>query len=521
MSCNCHNHHIGPPNDCSHINHVFDPKPPTFYGTWNHLYGHDITNKVSVSQPGIQSGLYRNNGPLNCSCCGNITMLTGVETTSKIILTVHLSYSNSDLNTSIDLEPGKVYTIDYLNEGELCRCTGLVSNIYRVSQLDESTNIYKINIDCSTQYAHNIVVIKSDQIRGIVKYIPYYGEDTTIKSAWHVYGNTIAHDIVDAIVVDAELDKNKNIIKGTIIQGILQNGTTTGGLCIGENSLKHNIILADSPSMGGHILKGYVVSGVVSTGDIDGDVEEDTGFITHATIKGSLRHVLLVDTQISGSYVKSGTGYLVNPVIENSRVFNAFVSGDDMITTGGVTVGNVTTSGITVGGKASGGIALGQIEGKDYTIIGGTTLSTEKTQLQTTGAVVVGGTIIGGKRVGNAIYGAIIKGGIASNGITTGGITSVELSGENVEQFIRNKGPIDYNKPMMIPGTFLPEGTRYHYVNIPNTIRNSNLDLYHREKIRYPLNRTNSEENLVLATNEIDYSRLFTNFGNMDIKNKF
>lgn len=519
MSCNCHNHnHIGPPNNCNHINHVFDPKPPTFYGTWNHLYGHDITNKVSVSQPGIQSGLYRNCGPLNCSCCGNVTMLTGVETSAKIILTVHLSYSDSKLNTSIDIEPGKVYTIEYLNEGELCRATGLVSNIYKISQLDDTTNIYKINLDCSTQYAHNVVVIKSDQIRGVVKYIPYYGEDTSMESAWHLYGTTIAYKITDAVIIDAELDKNKNLVKGKIIQGTIINGTTTEGLCIGENPLKHNLIISSPCSTGGNVLEGYIMNGVVASGDIDGITEDDTGYIVHATIRGNLRDVLLVDTKISNARVANNVGSLITPVIENSRVFNATVSGDDMVTTGGVTIGNVTMNAVTTGGTAKGGIAIGQIEGKDFTIMGGTTVA-NNAALVTERGIVVGGTVIGGSKVGQVIYGATVKGGICTRGITTNGVTSVDITSENVQSFINNKGPIDPTLPMMVVGVSLPDIYKITAMNlnIPRGIDKVANDWY-RDKLRYPLNRF-GDTDLVLATNEIDYSRLFTNFGNMDIPN--
>lgn len=516
MSCNCqHNHnHGGPPYDCSHINHVFDPKPPTFYGTWNHLYGHDLTNKVSVSQPGIQSGLYRNSGPLNCSCCGKVTMLTGVKTTAQLILTVHLTYSDSDMNKSIDIIPGNVYTIDYLDEGQLCQCTGLVSNIYKVSQLDEETNIYKINIDCSTQYSHNVVVVKSDQLRGVIKYIPYYGEDTKLDYAWHLFGTTVAFSIVDAVVVDAELDKDHNLVRGVLVHGTLQNASTTNGICIGENSLKHNIILTDATSTGGSILDGIIVNGVVASGDIDGETEEDTGYIVRATVKGTLKHVLAVNTKIQNAFVQSGIGSLLSPVLEGSRVFDATISGEDMVTTGGVTVGNVTFNGTTTGGTAVNGIALGQVEGKDFTIIGGTTTAKEGNELTTVSGIVVGGTIVGGKRVGNAIYNAVVKGGICTRGITTNGITSAEVSMKTIENFIKNKGPIDITNPVIIPGIYLPEGTVKELKwNLQARDNNKVAEQYARDQIRYPLNRFGTDD-LVLATNEIDYSRLYHNFGN-------
>lgn len=514
MSCNCEHHHhshLGPPHDCNHINHVFDPAPPTFYGTWNHLYGHDITNKVSM--PGVQSGLYRHCGPLNCSCCGRITMLTGVKTSAKIILTVHLSYSDSSMNKSIDIEPGVVYTFEYLDEGEVHQCTGLVTNIYKVSQLTENTEIYKINVDSSTQYSHNVVVIKSDQLRGVVKYYPYYGEDTSLQSAYHVYGTTVAQNINDAVIIDAELDKDRNIVKGIIIQGTLVNAITTKGICIGSNSNKHIIVLAEASSSGGQIHGGYLINGVVASGDIDGTTEEDTGYIVHATIKGNLRNVLIGNSRVSGAYVKDGDGVSINPVLENAKVMGASITGEDMVTTGGITTGDITINGTTTGGVASGGAAIGNIEGYNMTILGGKTVPMyENTPLVTTGGIVVGGTIIGGKRVGRAIYDATIKGGVCTRGITTGGITTVEFTDDALKALV--SGKFDSSTPSIIPGTFIPEECKpTNNWNLANRNHNTISENYYREQLRYPLDRY-GEDDLVVATHIHDHSRVFTNFGN-------
>ena len=514
MNCNCANHHhshLGPPHDCNHINHVFDPAPPTFYGTWNHLYGHDITNRVSM--PGVQSGLYRHCGPLNCSCCGRITMLTGVKTKAKLILTVDLSYSDSKLNKSIDIVPGAVYTFEYLNEGEICQCTGLVTNIYKVSQLTEDTEIYKINVDSSTQYAHNVIVIKSDQLRGVMKYFPYYGEDTSLQSAYHVYGTTVAQNINDAVIIDAELDKDKNIVKGIIIQGTLVNAITTKGICIGENSNKHMIVLSEASSSGGQIHGGYIINGVVASGDIDGLTEEDTGYITKATIKGNLRNVLIGNSRVSGSYVKNGDGVVINPVLENTRLMGATVSGDDMITTGGITTGNLTISGITTGGTAIGGAAIGNVDDFTMTILGGKTVPIyEDTPLVTTGGITIGGTIIGGKRVGNAIYDATIKGGVCSRGVTTGGITTVDLNEEALKALV--SGKFNSSTPCIIAGVYLPDDCKpNNNWNIANRNHTTITEDYYREQLRYPLDRYGIDD-LVLATHIHDHSRVFTNFGN-------
>lgn len=512
MSCNCQQHHQPPMpfHDCSHINHVFDPPPPTFYGTWNHLRGHDIRHKVSVALPGIASGLYRNDGPLNCSCCGNINMLTGVTTQAKIILSVSMHYTNTDLNATVDIEPGRIYTFNFLEDGNLCQCTGLVTNIYRVSQLDETTQIYKINIDCSTQYSHNTVVIKSDQIRGVNPYIPYADEDSSLSNAYHVYGTTIAQTITNAVVINAELDKERNLVKGTIIQGTIQNGQTLDGLCVGENSNKHTIVLNKANSKGGNISDGFILNGSVTSGDIDGEVEEETGYISHATIKGTLSHVVAINTTVTEAIVPNNVGEIIQPTIENTTVYEAEITGEDMITTGGITCGNLTTNGITTGGTGVGGTAFGIINGKAFTIFGGTTVG----DLVTSGGTLIGGTVIGGNKIGNVIYNATVKGGIVLSGVTTGGTTTANITIESMKSFYKD------NKT----GSAIVPGTSFGSLNNPVTpvgkmvLQNPNwskvTEEVYRNQLKYPLDRYDSE-NIILSMN--GHTQHDINFGAKDI----
>ena len=454
MSCNCcgngnsHFHgHIGAPFDCDHINHVFDPDPPAFYGTWNHLYGFDVTNRVSVTQPGVDSGLYRKCGPLSCGCCCNTsTMLTNVQCTAKLILSVTLVYTNKDMNKTVDIIPGNKYTIQYLDKGNVVQCSGVVTNIYKVEQLQTENDIYKIRLDCSVEGSSNVVVIKSDQIRGVEEYIKYADEDTTIRDVTHNYGTTLAASIDNAIIIDAELDANKNIVRGTIIAGTLTDARTVDGVAVGTNNMAHKITLLNAVSYGGEITGGMVLNGVVRSGDVDGD-QEETGYITHATIKGSVSHMVIINTRITQAYTK-GVGKVIDPTLKDSIVVDATVSGTDMVTTGGVTSGDLTTGAITHGGIADGGTSYGFIDGLPFVIVGGTT----KGDLTTSGGVVAGGTIIGGIRVGNVIQGATIKGGVARNGTTYGGTTT----GGTLMPAAANETPIaksvlmnpDYDKAM-------------------------------------------------------------------------
>ena len=491
MSCNCgggahfHEYVQGPGHDCTHINHAFDPNPPAFYGTWNHLYGHDCTNRVSVCQPGVASGLYRNNGPLQCPCQrGNVTMLTGVSTKAKLILSVTLTFTNSDMNRTIDIEPGYIYTITYLENGELVTATGLVSNIYKVEQLEEETNIYMITLDCSTNYAHNVIAIKSDQIRGISAYVPYSEEDSGLEDAVHNYGTTIAAVIKDAVVVDAELDENKNIIKGKIISGTLESAKTVDGVCSGLNSSKHNITLTNATSTNGIISGGYILNGVVRSGDIDGTKDPETGIVEHATIKGIITDVLIINSRISKATVESGCGTVVDPTLDNCRLEGATITGD-IITTGGVTVGDITTGGITKGGTATGGTAFGSINGHQYAIIGGNTTGT-----LTTSGVVIGGQIIGGTKIGNAIYGATIKGGVCSQGITYGGTTT--------------------------GGTLIPAAAAESAL--------PKIEFFNKDRDKLELEKewqrrvSHNNHDLVLMTDRATQTQLYTNFGTATIQ---
>lgn len=507
MSCNCGHGHgpmppppHGPGHDCNFINHAFDPNPPAFYGTWNHLYGHDATNKVSVCQPGVESGLYRKNGPLNCPCgCATMYTLTSVTTKARIVLEVALTYTISDMNKTITISPGEMYTFDYLEDGEMKNCSGKVTNIYKVEELEENPNLYKIRVDCSTTYNNNVVVFKTDQIRGIQKYYQYALEDNAITNGYHEGGTTIAQLIRDAVVVDAELDAEKNIIKGTIISGILESGMTVDGIVIGTNSSGHDILLTNAQSLGGEISSGMLINGIVRSGDIDGETEEDTGIVTKATIKGIISNVVILNTNVAGVRIPSGKGTVIDPTIEDGILYDAVVSGD-IVTTGGITVGNITTNGTTKGGTAEGGTAYGTIDGTQYSIEGGRTTG----DLTTTGAVVVGGTVIGGTKIGNVIYNATVTGGVASNGITTGGTTTMDVS---VKEYKNGYGS------RLRRGAMSETTSRIGKIIHDNPTYDQ-MDAEMRKENRWGMNT----KDLILATDRYGKGELYTNFGRADME---
>ena len=494
MACNCGNNHpiIGPGHDCHHINHALDPNPPAFYGTWK---PGDCSGKSStVANPGVSTGLYKCGGPLHCSCGkAGIYNLIGVDTAAKIILEVKLSYANSSMNKTILVQPGFVYSFDYLENGMIKHCTGLVTNIYKVEQLEPSTDIYKIRVDCSANYSNNVVVFKSDQLRGVEKYNPNANADKNIKNATNMFGTTIGIKIEDAVVIDAELDKNKNIVKGKIIAGKL-DGTTMDGVISGLNKDNIMVVMTGGKSTGGNIAEGYLLNGMAS-GDIEGDVDEDTGYITHATIKGKIIKSIIINSVITGATVDSDgnqNAVILPDEFTNTEVFDAVVSGEDMVTTGGITVGDITTGGLTTGGTAIGGFSTVVSEdGTRVHIQGGTTRSPANGKMETTNGVLVGGVVTGGTRVGNVVYNATITGGVVHDGVTNGGNTTY-----------------DYSQDKVVPANTAKEDPygRIVYDN-PNWAQVDQVNKYYRRKI-------NRYDDLILMTDKDHmFGDLDTNFG--------
>jgi len=495
MACNCGQNKsaqiFGPGHDCNHVNHVFDPNPPAFYGTWKPGCG--CGKSSTVVNPGISAGLYKCGGPLHCSCTqASIYNLTGVETKARLVLEIKMTYVNSSLDKTIIVEPGNVYTFDYLEKGVMKHCTGLVTDIYKVEQVEESMDIYKIRIDCSANYSNLVVVIKTDQIRGLAKYSDYAGVDRSLKAAIHMAGTTIAAKIEECVITDAELDKNKNIVKGHIESGKL-TGCTMDGIVEGEN--KDNIIIGmtHAQSTGGSFADGYFLNGIVCAGDVDGDVDPDTGYITHATVtNGTIRNAMLIDTTITEADVDSNKNQNAE-ILENKytdlTVIGTEVTGENMVTTGGITVGDITTGGTTTGGTATGGTAIYTTEGNARVgFVGGTTTG----DIITTGGTVVGGIISGGTRIGNVVYNAVVTGGVLHGGTTSGGTTTYDFSKDKIipasdAASIENPyGRIIYNNP--------------HWNDV-----NPNLDNVQRVLRNY--------EDLILATDKKDIGELYTNFG--------
>lgn len=441
---------------------------------------------------------------MNCPCnCGTLYSLTGVTTNAKIVLDVSLTYSSSCKDKTVTISPGELYTFTYLEDGQLKNCSGRVTNIYKVEELERETGLYKIRVDCSSTYSNNVVVFKTDQIRGVERYYQYAAEDSTISNGYQENGTTIARLIRDAVVVDAELDAEKNLIKGTIVAGVVENGTTIDGVVIGTNPQGHDILVVNPQSTGGELSSGLILNGVVRSGDIDGETEEGTGMVINATVKGIIANVVIVNSKVSGVQVPNGKGTVIEPVLKESVVYDATVTGEDMVTTGGVTIGNITTGGVTEGGTANGGTAYGSIDGKPYTITDGETSG----DISTTDGVVVGGVIVGGTKVGNAIYNATVKGGVCTRGITTGGTTSIGISVKAYKAGA--EGRFFPSKQVQNTGVVSRIAKAIH--DNPNY---NHLEAELLKENRWSMN----SDDLVLATDRVTGTQLYTNFGRANLE---
>ena len=412
-------------------NHVFDhrpglpPPPPAnpktwaFNGQWQSYRPYIETNTYSNAAPGIHSGLYNPVGPLNLGDARfSPTYLINVTTECEFSLAVTFNYSKEDCNKTISLTVGNIYNVTYIEDGDIKKCVGKCSDIWKILGSDNAT-YYKIKFDCSTSYSNSVVIIKNDQIRDLSLYTGYEDTDTTLCSnTIHKYGTTVG-TIKDVIITNATIDANGQLIEGDVIQGSI-DGYTMDGVARGENATKDKLTVINGKTANGTIINGKILSGLFKSGSIDGKTEPDTNITVRATIKGVIAHAVIVNTTVEGGTTTNGTIIDANSM-EDAILYNGVITGDDMITTGGITAGNITTGGTTTGGSSTGGTMVGLIDGKVYTIEGGQTTSKDGKKLITSGGVVTGGTIIGGVQNGNTIIGAVIKGGVCTNGITVNG----------------------------------------------------------------------------------------------------
>lgn len=372
---------------------------------------------------------------LNRCCCGNNTVklyVTDVSVSATYRITVTITYSDGS-SDSFTLEQGQTYSIDYLDSGTVKNVVGVITAIGKVSTLasesdctcsccTSATDDYVIQVDASTAYASSVVTIRTSNIRGISYYTQYQDEDTTIASSV-TRGATVVGTINNIRIANATVDKDGNILKGTIVSGTLSknNCIVDGGSSTGTNPSGHVITVVNGKTTGGDITNGTIVSAYMTSPVVRGDGLADATII-NATVTAPMAKIVAVDCDVSGGTTINGN--LIDPTIVNSLVSGGTRYGDDMVTVGGTVINGVCYGGQITGGTLYGGIATGIIDCQSYMIENG-----ETTGGCSVKSIVYDGVVEGGKQMGDTIVGAIVYGGRAKCGITTGGTTTLGSTG--------------------------------------------------------------------------------------------
>ena len=404
----------------------------------------------------------------------NLPMLLDIKTRHYLYLDMDLNYVDPLLNRRVRVNKGIKYRILYLNKRhELTRIVGIVTGIAPLYKPDDwAHREFVLKVDCSTDNASNVHRIRTNDIRAIREYVEHMDEDTTIKNGKTESVNTTANKIVDMVIVDPKIDDNGNIIDGKIIDGKIDDGKTDGGITEGDNDNGNHIVVIDDIVDGGEIKKGDIIHGTTTEDTI---IEKDSdGKVIKIT--GTIINVIIYNTTIINGISFGGT--VINPDRTNVTVYGGTISGDTMITHGGITVNNITMHGTTEGGIINGGYGVTSWNGRVMyiydikTATGGTANN----------CIINGGVISGGTGHGTTYYGTTVIGGTGTNGMSinntvTGGYFSYERKYDSTK-FSNNTRFIDENgrsKP------WLPKTDRHDYHDEgdgkkdPNDYRDDNL----------------------------------------------
>ena len=404
--------------------------PLNLYAKGAYLNGFDL---------GMRNGSHwSGTGPLNnmqcpCGCSSNTVKLyvTDVQVSASYTLTISIKYSDGSDDTVL-LEKGKKYKFTYLDSGVIYQIVGVITRVGKVAESAAfcdcecncaSSTDYLLEVDSSSSYSSSVTTIRTSNLRGISYYTEYEDEDTTIENAT-VRGATVAGNINNIRIKDATIDGDGNITAGTIVGGLLsETGTIIdGGSVSGYNKNNHLITLLNAKCNSGTIIAGNIVTGFIKNASVSNGTSDNNGCMTGCDITAPSAKIVAINCDVNNAVAMSGT--LVNPVIENSIVVGGIRYGTDMVTVGGLVVGDYCYGGKITGGTLYGGTASGLIDDDSYTIFDG-----ETTGGYTVKATVKGGKVVGGKQIGDTIIGAIVYGGTAENGTTVSGTTKIGVSG--------------------------------------------------------------------------------------------
>lgn len=388
----------------------------------------------------VNGSHWSGHGPLNnmntecgCPCTCNTVKLyvTDVQVSASYSLTLTIKYSDGSDDTVV-LEKGKKYKFTYLDSGTVYQLVGVITGVGKVSESAafcdcecncSSSADYLIQVDSSTNYSSSVVTIRTSNLRGISYYTEYEDEDTSIDNAT-VRGATVAGTINNIRIKNATVDEDGNITAGIIVGGVLaETGTIIdGGSVTGYNKNNHLITLLNAQCHNGTIINGTVIAGVAKTINVSNGASDNNGHLINCDVVAPTAKIVAVDCDVNNAVSVSGT--VIDPILNDSIVVGGTRYGTDMVTVGGLVVGDMCYGGKVTGGVLYGGTASGLIDGTSYTIFDG-----ETTGGYTVKASVKGGKVVGGKQVGDTIIGAVVYGGTAINGTTTGGVTKIGASG--------------------------------------------------------------------------------------------
>ena len=369
------------------------------------------------------------NGNCNRKGGGQVPLIiTDISATANYTVDLTISYSDGTSVTTT-LSKNTKYVIKYLENGQILQIVGVITAIGKVSNATECTcdccngEDYLIKVDCSTDYASKVVVIRSSNIRDIKPYTKYADEDSTIESSI-VRGASVFGTINTIKIEHATISNTGIVYKGIIVKGeITDNCAIADGCAVGQNKYGHEIVVINGSTENGNIINGCVMSGKVYSYTVTGgEADPDTGRIVDCTVEAERAMIIANDATVVGGITYNGT--VIDPTIKNSIVAGGTRLGNDVITTKAIIIGDTGYGGASEGGVLYGGTATGQINGITYTIEGGVTTGGFSNKCTTTG-----GIIKGGKRVGDTIIGAEIIGGNVECGVTFEGTTTLGEDG--------------------------------------------------------------------------------------------
>ena len=360
-------------------------------------------------------------------------IITDISAVANYTVDLTISYSDGSSVTTT-LSKNTKYVIKYLENGQILQVVGVITAIGKVNNSNECTcnccngEDYLIKVDCSTDYASKVVVIKSSMIRDIKPYTKYADEDSTIETSI-VRGASVFGRLETIKIEEATVSADGVVTKGNIVMGnVTENCAIADGCAIGTNKYDHKIVVINGNTEGGNVINGYVMSAKLYTYTItDGELDPETGKTTNCTVEAEKGILIINDATVIGGTTYNGT--VIDPTIKNSIVAGGNRIGNDVITTKAIIIGEIGYGGASQGGTLYGGTATGEIDGITYTIENGVTTGGFSNKCTTTGGIIKGGTQIGDTIIGAEILGGDVECGVTFNGTTTLGEEGIIKTG--------------------------------------------------------------------------------------------